>query len=186
MTDDGIIKLFFARNEVVIEEIEKKYGKYCFTIANNILRNNEDSEECLNDTWMKAWESIPPTRPMYLKLYLAKLVRNFAFIIYKSRHTLKRGSGELTVILDELEECLADQRDTESIYLAKELNEMINKFAHSLPERDGNVFIRRYFFANTITEIAKRYSLTENNVRVILNRNRNKLKEKLKKEGYIL
>lgn len=185
MIDDKIIELFFDRNEVAIRETDKKYGKYCFTIANNILRNHEDSEESVNDTWMKAWKSIPPTRPVYLNLYLAKIVRNVSFMKYKSKHTLKRGSGELAVILDELEECLADQSDVESIYIAKELNAMINKFVYSLPERDGNVFVRRYFFADTIRDIAKRYSLTENNVRVILNRNRNKLKDKLKKEGYI-
>lgn len=185
MTDEKIIELYFDRNEVAIKETDKKHGKYCFTIANNILRNREDSEESVNDTWMKAWKSIPPTRPVYFNLYLAKIVRNLSFMKYKSKHAQKRGSGEIAVILDELEACLADQSSVESIYIAKELNTMINKFVYSLSERDGNVFIRRYFFADTSKDIAKRYALTENNVRVILNRNRNKLKEKLEKEGYL-
>jgi RNA polymerase sigma-70 factor (ECF subfamily) len=186
MTDEKIIALYFSRSENAITETNKKYGSYCFKIANNILNNREDSEECVNDTWMKTWDSIPPTSPNRLNLYLAKIVRNLSFTRYKSKHALKRGKGEMTVILDELEECIAGQADIESIYLAQELNTTINDFVRSLSERDGNVFIRRYFFADSTRDIARRYMLTENNVRVILNRTRNQLKDRLAQEGYIL
>ena len=185
MTDDKIIQLFFQRKEVAIEETQKKYGSYCFKIANNILNNREDSEECLNDTWLKAWESIPPTRPAYLNLFLAKITRNFAINTYRSKHTHKRGKGEITLVLDELEECITGETDVETLYIAEELQSSINKFVRGLSEKDGNVFIRRYFYADSIKDISNRYYISENNVRVMLSRTRNKLKLRLEKEGYI-
>ena len=185
MTDDKIIQLFFQRKEVAIEETQKKYGSYCFKIANNILNNREDSEECLNDTWLKAWESIPPTRPAYLNLFLAKITRNFAINTYRSKHTHKRGKGEIALVLDELEECITGETDVETLYIAEELQSSINKFVRGLSEKDGNVFIRRYFYADSIKDISNRYYISENNVRVMLSRTRNKLKLRLEKEGYI-
>lgn len=185
MTDDKIIQLFFQRKEVAIEETQKKYGSYCFKIANNILNNREDSEECLNDTWLKAWESIPPTRPAYLNLFLAKITRNFAINTYRSKHTHKRGKGEMALVLDELEECITGETDVETLYIAEELQSSINKFVRGLSEKDGNVFIRRYFYADSIKDISNRYHISENNVRVMLSRTRNKLKLRLEKEGYI-
>ena len=185
MTDDKIIQLFFQREEVAIEETQKKYGSYCFKIANNILNNREDSEECLNDTWLKAWESIPPTRPTYFNLFLAKITRNFAINTYRSKHTHKRGKGEMALVLDELEECITGETDVETLYIAEELQSSINKFVRGLSEKDGNVFIRRYFYADSIKDISNRYHISENNVRVMLNRTRNKLKLRLEKEGYI-
>ena len=185
MTDDKIIQLFFQRKEVAIEETQKKYGSYCFKIANNILNNREDSEECLNDTWLKAWESIPPTRPAYLNLFLAKITRNFAINTYRSKHTHKSGKGEIALVLDELEECITGETDVETLYIAEELQSSINKFVRGLSEKDGNVFIRRYFYADSIKDISNRYYISENNVRVMLSRTRNKLKLRLEKEGYI-
>lgn len=185
MTDDKIIQLFFQRQEVAIKETQKKYGSYCFKIANSILNNKEDSEECLNDTWLKAWESIPPTRPTYFNLFLAKIVRNFAINKYRSKHTHKRGKGEIALVLDELEECIIGEIDVETLYIAEELQNTINKFVRGLSEKDGNVFIRRYFYADPIKDISKRYHISENNVRVMLSRTRNRLKLMLEKEGYI-
>lgn len=185
MTDDKIIQLFFQRKEVAIEETQKKYGSYCFKIANNILNNREDSEECLNDTWLKAWESIPPTHPTYFNLFLAKITRNFAINTYRSKHTHKRGKGEITLVLDELEKCITGETDVETLYIAEELQSSINKFVRGLSEKDGNVFIRRYFYADSIKDISNRYHISENNVRVMLSRTRNKLKLRLEKEGYI-
>lgn len=185
MTDDKIIQMFFQRNEVAIEETHKKYGSYCFKIANNILNNREDSEECLNDTLLKTWDSIPPTRPIHFNLFLAKIIRNFAINKYRSKHTYKRGKGEIVLVLDELEQCIAGQSDVETLYIAEELQNTINKFVRGLPERDGNVFIRRYFYADSISDISNRYHLSENNVRVMLNRTRNKLRIRLEKEDYI-
>lgn len=184
MTDEKIIQLFFQRNEMAIEETHKKYGSYCFKIANNILNNREDSEECLNDTWMKIWNIIPPTHPVHFNLFLAKIVRNLSINKYKSKHRHKRGEGEISLVLDELEECIAGQSDVETHYIAEELQSTINKFVRELPEREGNVFIRRYFYSDSIKEISNRYHISENNIRVMLNRTRNKLKSKLEKEGY--
>ncbi len=185
MTDDKIIQLFFQKNEAAIEETHKKYGPYCFKIANHILNNREDSEECLNDTWLKTWDAIPPMRPVHFNLFLAKIVRNLAINRYRSKHAHKRGSGEAASVLDELEECIAGQSDAETLYLAEELQSTINQFVRGLPEREGNVFIRRYFYADPIKDIANRYQISENHVRVMLNRARNKLRVRLEKEGYI-
>lgn len=185
MTDNKIIQLFFQRKEVAIEETHKKYGSYCFKIANNILNNREDSEECLNDTWLKAWDSIPPTRPIYFNLFLGKIVRNCAINKYRQKYAHKRGKGEILLVLDELEECITKPSDVETLYIAEELQNTINKFVRELSERDGNIFIRRYFYADSIKDISNRYHISENNVRVMLSRTRNKLKIRLEKEGYI-
>lgn len=184
MTDEKILQLFFLRNEDAIKEIDKKYGSYCFKIANNILNNREDAHECVNDAWLKAWESIPPIHPLHLDLFLAKIVRNLSINKYKSKLTHKRGKGEIALVLDELEECIAGHSDVETTFTANELNATINNFVRDLPEREGNIFIRRYFYSESIKNIAKRYHISENNIRVILNRTRNKLKIKLQKEGY--
>ena len=186
MTDEKIIELYFVRNEVAIEETDRKYGAYCFQISNNILNCREDSEECVNDTWLKTWGSIPPTKPQCFRLFLARIVRNLSFNKYKAKYTDKRGNGEIALILDELEECIAVKNDVEDFYMTKELQSTINMFVCSLPERECNVFVRRYFYSDSIKDISKRYALSENNVRVMLNRTRNKLKVRLKKEGYFV
>lgn len=185
MTDEKILELYFKRNEIAIEETSKKYGAYCYQIANNILNCKEDSEECINDTWLKAWGAIPPAYPQSLKLYLAKIVRNLSFNKYKAKYTNKRGNGEIALILDELEGIIG-QQSVEDTYIAEELQTSINQFVHTLPEREGNIFIRRYFYADSIRDISKRYQISENHVRVMLNRARNKLKVRLEKEGYFL
>lgn len=185
MTDDEIIQLFFERKEEAIKETYKKYGSYCFKIANNILGNREDSEECLNDTWLEIWDSIPPTRPVHFHLFLAKMVRNLSINKYRSKYAKKRGNGEMALILDELEECIVGQSDVETLVIAGELQSTINKFVRGLSEKEGNIFIRRYFYSDSIKDISNRYHISENNVRVILNRTRNKLKIRLEKEGYI-
>lgn len=186
MQDDEIMDLYLKREEAAISETEKKYGGYCHKVAENILHNKEDSEECVNDTWMKAWLAIPPARPTHLKLFLAKITRNLSFNRYKEKHAGKRGCGEMTEVLDELEECLYGSSDVETDYMAKELHDTINNFVRSLPERDRMVFIRRYFFVESISEIAKRHGLSESNVCVVLYRSRGKLKKQLEKEGYLL
>ena len=185
MTDEKIIEFYFKRDEIAIEETNKKYGAYCFQIADNILNCKEDSEECVNDTWLKAWDAIPPACPKCLKLYLAKIVRNLSFNKYKAKYTNKRGKGELALILDELESVIG-QNDVEETYIAEELQATINQFVRALPEREGNVFIRRYFYADAIWDISERYHISENHVRVMLSRTRNKLRVTLEKEGYFL
>lgn len=186
MTDEKIIELYFVRNEMAIEETDRKYGAYCFQISNNILNCREDSEECVNDTWLKTWDSIPPTKPQCFRLFLARIVRNLSFNKYKAKYTDKRGNGEIALILDELEECIAGTNDVEDFYMTKELQSTLNIFVCSLPKRECNVFVRRYFYSDSIKDISKRYDLSENNVRVMLNRTRNKLKARLEKEGYFV
>ena len=186
MTDEKIIHLFTTRDQRGVVEIHKKYGGYCFKIANSILENQEDAKECVNDTLMKTWNSIPPAKPNHLKLFVAKITRNLAFNVYKAKHALKRGGGETEAVLEELQECIAGNHDVEAHMAAEELKKTINDFVRTLPEREGNIFIRRYFYVEPIKAIAGRYLLSESNVRVILNRTRAKLKERLEKEGYLV
>lgn len=186
MTDKQIVELYFERDERAIRETNKKYGAYCFRIADNILHNREDAEECVNDTWMKIWDSVPPAKPVYLNLFLAKIVRNLSFNRYQAKHAQKRGGGEMALVLEELEECIAGLSDVEARYIAKELNTMINSFAHSLPERECNIFIRRYFHTEPLRDIARRYRLSHNAVAVSLSRTRKKLQKWLEKEDYFL
>ncbi|MDE7325011.1 MAG: sigma-70 family RNA polymerase sigma factor [Lachnospiraceae bacterium] len=185
MEDSQIIELFWQKNTDAISEAASKYGAYCFTIAESILHNAEDSKECVNDTWLHAWNAIPPQRPDVLRMFLAKITRNLSFDRFHARNAKKRGGGEITFVLDELSECLSSGVDTEAAYEAKELRQCIRHFVRALPERDRNVMVRRYFFIESVADIAKRYGLTENNVMVILSRTRKKLKDHLLKEGYL-
>ena len=184
MEDNQIVELYFQRDADAIKETDSKYGSYCFAIADSILHNKEDSEECVNDTWLSAWNAMPPQRPKVLRMFLAKITRNLSFNRFNARNAEKRGGGEIHLVLDELAECIASESDTENEYLAKELEQCIKLFVRKLPEREGNVFVRRYFFTESISMIAKRYGKNDNNVMVMLNRSRKKLKAHLEKEGY--
>lgn len=184
MEDSKIVELYLEKNENAIRETDSKYGAYCFTIADNILHDREDSEECVNDTWLKTWNSIPPHKPTRLRMFLAKITRNLSFNRFNSRTAAKRGGGEIVLVLDELAECIACESDITSEYEARELGQCVRRFVRSLPEREGNIFVRRYFFTEAISEIADRYDLSENNVAVILSRTRKKLKNDLIREGF--
>ena len=186
MADRRIIDLYWQRDENAVRETDAVYGAYCCAIARNILGSREDAEECVSDTWLQAWNSVPPQRPANLRLFLAKITRNLAFNKYKARTAYKRGGGEIAAVLDELEDCLADGTDTESAYFAKELEQGVGRFVRTLAERERCVFVRRYFFTEPVAEIAARYGLTEKNVMVILSRTRQKLKNYLKQEGYLV
>ena len=184
MQDEEIIQLYFQRDESAITMTEKAYGKYCFSIVENILHNPQDSEECISDTWLRVWQSIPPQRPLRLKLFLAKIARNLAFDRYRMRHAEKRAGDEMAVVLDELEECIASNEDIEQDYEHKNLKEIINAFLKNLPARERQIFLRRYFYAEPVKEIADSFGLNQNHVSVILKRTRKKLAEHLKKEGF--
>lgn len=184
MEDSQIIELYWKKNTDAISKTADKYGAYCYAIAENILHNHEDSEECVNDTWLHAWNAMPPQKPNVLRLFLAKITRNLSLDRFNVRNAEKRGGGEVTLVLDELVECFNGGADTETAYEAKELRQCIRRFVRSLPEREGNVLVRRYFFAESIADIAQRYGLTENHVTVMLSRTRKKLKAHLLKEGY--
>ncbi|MBR5969254.1 MAG: sigma-70 family RNA polymerase sigma factor [Lachnospiraceae bacterium] len=184
-TDQEIIALFFERDESAILETEKKYKGYCLSVAHNILGDAGDAEECVSETWWKAWKAIPPARPKVLKLFLAKITRNLAFDLYRKNRAEKRNAG-VTLSLEELQECTADTADTpERIMEAEEMRESINRFLRALPERECDVFLRRYFFGENIRTIAGEYVLKEANVRKILSRTRGKLADFLRKEEWV-
>ena len=185
MDDNKIIEMFWSRDTDAITAANKKYGGYCFSVANSILRCQEDSEECVNDALLSAWNAIPPQRPANLQMFLAKITRNLSFDRFKARTAQKRGGGEINLVLDELAECLAGEVDVASEYEYKELGGCICRFVDSLPARDSNVFLRRYFFNDSVAEISARFDLTENHVMVLLSRTRKKLRQYLQKDGLI-
>lgn len=186
MEDEEILDLYYSRNETAIIETNSKYGSYCYSIANNILQSHENSEECVNDTWLKAWNSIPPNRPTFFSAFLAKITRHLAINKFKYEMAIKRGGSVTVVAINELEECISGTYDITSSLDFKELENSLNTFLASLPVRDGNIFICRYFFVMEITEIANKYMLKDNTVSAILSRTRKKLKKHLEKEGYAL
>lgn len=186
MKDTEILALYWARDEQAIRETQHSYGRYCYSIAYNILKDREDSDECVNDTWLRAWNVIPPKRPDRLELFLGTITRNLSFDRWKGRHAMKRGGGEMTVALDELVECVPDRHSTEEAAEAAELERCINSFLYTLPERECNVFLRRYWYVEEYSEIAARYGMKLNTVKTSLFRTRSKLKEYLEKEGVVL
>lgn len=186
MDDGQIIELYWERKESAVQETNNKYGSYCLKIANQILSNRQDSEECVNDTWLRAWNSIPPKRPDKLRFFLAKITRNLSFDRYKARKAGKRGGSEIDLVLEELEDCLSASGDVETEISMKELEKSMNCFITALPERERGIFLRRYFYAESVSDIAERYFLKESNVLMILSRTRKKLKNYLIKEGYII
>ncbi len=184
MDDEKIVQLYFERDEQAIQETANKYGNYCTSIAKNILGNSVDAVECVNDTYLNTWNSIPPHKPKMLSTFLGKIVRNLAFNRYKYNHADKRGGGELPLVLDELAECVSGSDNTEDAYLMKELVSTINKFLSTLPEVNRNVFIRRYWHTESIVDIAKRYGIESTAVSMMLKRTRAKLHNYLIERGY--
>lgn len=186
MQDSAIISLFFRREEAAVSETQKKYGGYCYTIAQNILENHEDSEECVSDTMLRAWNVIPPQKPNHLKLFLAKITRNLAVDRCRAQTRQKRGGGNLDAVLSELETCIAVPGDVSDELEYRELRRAIGAFVEELPERERNIFLRRYFYTEPVSGIAKKYHLTPNNVSVILSRTRAGLRDRLVREGFFL
>ncbi len=182
MTDEEIIGLFFERSEQAISELAKKHGAAVGRVALNILNDEEDAKECVNDTWLGAWNSIPPNRPDPLRTYVCKIARNLATKRYHSNFAKKRCS-QYDLALEDLEECVADQDTVEDAVNAKELAEIINRFLDTLPYEDKFVFMRRYWYADSISEIAGMAGMSYNAVAVRLHRVKRKLKKQLQKEG---
>lgn len=186
MQDSQIIDLYWDRNEQAITETQRSYGSYCHSIAFHILYDHDDADECVNDTWLRAWNAIPPQRPGKLALFLGTITRNLSLDRWKGKHAMKRGSGEMTLALDELAECVPDRNSTEDAVEAAELERLLNEFLHTLPERECNVFLRRYWYVEEYKDIAKKYGMNLNTVRTTLFRTRAKLKSFLEKEGIVL
>lgn len=186
MRDTEIIELYWNRNEQAIVETAESYGKYCYSIAFHILHDKEDSDECVNDTWFRAWNAIPPQRPNRLAIFLGTITRNLSFDKWKRNNALKRGNGEMELALDELVECVPTAYSTEEAVEAAELERMLNTFLHTLPERECSIFLRRYWYVEEYSEIAKRYGMNLNTVKTSLFRTRKKLKDYLEQEGIVL
>ena len=185
MDDDRIVELYLKRSETAIAETEKKYSRYCHYIAYNILFSEQDAEECVNDTYINAWESIPPHKPECLKTFLGKLTRNISLNRYIHDHAQKRYANT-DLILDELAETIPDPNSEtmESDNMA--LKEAINGFMETLTHQVRVVFVRRYWYLSPVKNIAIDYGLTESNVKSILFRTRNKFKTYLEKEGIVI
>lgn len=185
MEDQAIIDLYFTRSENAISETAVKYGSYCYSIANNILANREDSEECVSDTWLTAWRTIPPKCPSALAVFLGKITRNGAISRWRESRAYKRGGGEITLALDELRECVADPDSVEEEFARKETARAVNSLLGSLNETERNVFLRRYWCVDTVAEIADSFGFTEGKVKSMLHRTRLKLRKSLEKEGLL-
>lgn len=184
MKDAQIIKLYWERKESAITETRNKYGPYCFSIAYNILSDREDSEECLNDTWLKTWNTIPPQRPGHLRLFLARITRNLAFDKFRFNTAVKRRNSEACILLEELNDCIPAKDSVEEYIAARDLQDTINRFLHSLPRRDCDIFLLRYFYGDSVKWIAEKYNMTENNVSTHLFRIRKELKVYLEGGDY--
>ena len=186
MDDAKIVQMYFDRDEQAIPATADKYGNYCTSIANNILGNHEDAEECVNDTYLNTWNSIPPHRPKMLSTFLGKIVRNLAFNRYKYNTADKRGGGELPAVLDELAGCVSGNDNVEQSYEYKELVAAINDFLRALPAEKRKIFVCRYWYTDSISDIATRYGMTSAAVSMTLNRLRTKLHDYLIERGYEL
>ena len=179
MIDTKIIKLFFERNEQAIREIDKKYGAYLYQVAFRILRNPEDAGEVVNDTYMAAWNAIPPKRPDNMKYYLSGITRNQAFNMLDYRMAGKRHA-----LCIELDDCIPDQKqDPVRIWEAKETGEMLNSFLGTLDSKICAMFVARYYYAYSIKELARKYGMSQRQVKYLLSKTRNRLKKYLEKGG---
>lgn len=186
MEDRRIVDLYWARSEHAISETEIKYGRYCYYIAHNILHNNEDSEECVNDTYLNAWNAMPDKRPSKLSTFLGKITRNLSLNRWELYHAEKRGSGQIPLALEELHECIPSHNSADRIVDDMALAEILNRFLAALPKEKRMIFMRRYWYLNSIAEIAADYSMSESKVKMSLLRSRNALKQALEKEGVYL
>lgn len=183
MEDKQIIELFWQRSESAIAAVAEKYGSYCSKIAENILNRKEDAEECVNDTWMSAWENIPPDSPNCLGAYLGRITRNLSLNRAKYYAAEKRGRGQRELVLSELEGCLPAGKGIEQEMDERFLTEAIQRYLLSLPADRRNIFIRRYWYMMPVKDIAKTYGISESKTVTLLFRMRKALKTYLEKEG---
>ena len=186
MEDSAIIDLYWAREEQALTESDRKYGRLCRSVAFNILRNREDTEECVNDTWMRAWNAMPPGRPSVLSAFLSRITRNLALDTYKASKAEKRGGGQLPAALEELGDCIPATGTVEQELAYRELTGLLDEFLRQLPERECCIFLRRYWYMDSTRDIARRYGMPEGSVKSQLSRTRQKLKKSLEREGVML
>ena len=185
MDDESILALFFARSERAISEAKDKYGRACASVAYRILSSREDSEECVSEALLCAWNAIPPERPAHLRAYLEKITRNRAIMRLRSRQAQKRGGGAYDLALSELRDCVTDGDTPEDALLKRQIGESVSRFLHGQPEEKRVAFVLRYWYFCSTGEIATRLGLREGTVRSMLFRLRKQLKAHLEQEGIL-
>lgn len=188
MEDNKIIDLFFGRHETAIEQAQLKYGKRLLRSAMNVLNNSQDAEECVNDTLLKAWEAIPPSRPALFGAFLAKIARNLAINKWRAKSAARRGGGEMDLMLSELEDCITSSKIgvPEEEFEANLVTEAINNCLNSMDQAARVAFVLRYFHGESIKEICERFDMSESKIKSLLFRTRKKLATHLDKEGITL
>lgn len=184
MDDSTIVQLYFDRSEQAISETDRKYGPYCYTIAYNILANNEDAQECVSDTYLAAWNAMPPRRPSILSTFLGKITRRLSIDRWRVRMAYKRGGGEIPLVLDELGECVSGGETPEQTVMRRQMALAFNRFLQTLPETERSVFLCRYWYLDSIANIAANFGFTESKVNSMLHRTRLKLRTMMQKEGW--
>lgn len=186
MEDSRIIDLYFQRSEDAICQTDAKYGNYCFSIARNILSDTEDAKEAVNDTYWGAWNAIPPHVPKRLAAFLGKITRRISLNKWQASRAAKRGGGEVDLALEELSVCIPSRLDVEQELEGAELARILNAFVRGLPDTERRVFIRRYWYLESVETIAERFGFSKSKVKSMLFRIRNKLRKELEKEGIIV
>ena len=183
MEDEKIIELYWNRDEGAIAATDDKYGNYLKTIAGNILKDDRDTQECVSDTYMGAWNAIPPERPSILKAFLGKITRNLSLKKYRDMTADKRGGGEPTLAVEELVECIASGSTVEGQLEGRAITEALNTFLSGLAAEERKIFVLRYWYLESVKDVAARFGYGESKVKMTLKRTRDKLKDHLAKEG---
>ncbi|MBT9779008.1 sigma-70 family RNA polymerase sigma factor [Clostridium sp. MCC353] len=183
MEDSKIVDLYWTRSERAITETARKYGNYCYAIAHNILSNAQDADESVNDTYLGAWNSMPPHRPSILRTFLGKITRRISLKKWRDKNRMKRGGGEVALALDELNECIPSGCSVEDEIIARELAGILNRFISELPEIERQVFLCRYWYLDSIEKISLEFNFSSSKVKSMLHRTRVKLRSYLRQEG---
>ena len=183
MEDHEIVNLYWARSEQAIQESDDKYGTFCRSIARNILRQEQDAEECVNDTWLKAWNAMPPQRPGILSAFFGRITRNLSLDRWRYSRAAKRGGPQVELALEELGECVPAPGAPEEHLEERETAALISRFLREQSDLDRNLFLRRYWYLDSISALAKRFHLSEGQTKSRLHRIRLRLREALVREG---
>ena len=185
MEDKAIVDLYWKRSERAIEETAQKYGAYCQTIARNIVGIEEDARECVNDTYLAAWNAMPTHRPASLCAFVGKLVRRISIDHWRKTSARKRGGSQTVLAWEDLKECVKDQSDVEDIVIRREAVAALNRFLDGLPQTEQQVFLSRYFYLDPVAQIAENFGFSEPKTAAMLRRTRFKLKQQMEKGGYL-
>ena len=186
MEDREIIDLYWQRDESAITETSAKYGRFCYSIAHSILDSREDSEECVNDTYLGAWRAMPPHKPDILSAFLGKITRRLSLKKWRARSAARRGGGSAALSMTELEDCIPDGRSIDEHIELSHLTASINTFLSALPDNERRIFLRRYWYFDSIDAICARFGFGKSKVKMTLKRTRDRLRAHLEKEGFVL